>query len=74
MKKLFEKGSEMFSMFMDYWKLVQDFWIPEKSDDYWNDLVKKENELYAKYNNSEYLRDMLRAFSKEVERRYESEK
>ena len=49
MKKLFEKGSEMFSMFMDYWKLVQDFWIPEKSDDYWNDLVKKENELYAKY-------------------------
>ena len=33
--KKFLKGSEEWMMFMDFWKLCQDYWEPEDNQDYW---------------------------------------
>lgn len=36
--KRFEKGSEEWIMFMDFWNLCQKNWIAEKADAYWDQL------------------------------------
>lgn len=45
----FQKGSEEFMLFQDFWKLCQKYWIVENTDNYWNDLVKESNEFVEKY-------------------------
>lgn len=37
----FEKGSEEWMMFMDFWQLCQKYWIPEKDDKYWDDFAEE---------------------------------
>lgn len=49
MRQKFEKGSEMYFMLQDYWKLIQDFWIAEEDDEYWNALVGEVDKFYRKY-------------------------
>jgi hypothetical protein len=38
--KKFLKGSEEWMMFMDFWKLCQDFWEPEDNQDYWQNSAE----------------------------------
>lgn len=45
----FEKGSREWLMFQDYWKLCQEFWIPDDNDGYWEDLVQEIDIFYEKY-------------------------
>lgn len=45
----FEKGSEEWLMFQDYWKLCQKYWGVENSDQYWDELIKESNEFLKKY-------------------------
>lgn len=73
-RKKFEKGSEMFEMFMDYWKLVQDFWIVEKDDSYWDKLVEETTIFCKKYGNENYPRSLALALSNELERRWKDGK
>ena len=40
----FAKNSEERQMFVDYWNLCQEFWVPEDSDKYWNEVNK---DVYA---------------------------
>lgn len=42
-------GSEEFQMFQDFWKICQEFWIPEDSDEYWENLKNRTDEFYKKY-------------------------
>jgi hypothetical protein len=35
----FDKGSEKWMMFMDFWKLCQKHWEPEDNDEYWDNLI-----------------------------------
>lgn len=48
-EKKFTKGSEEWLFFQDFYRLCQSIWIVEDSDDYWEDVIKKTNELYKKY-------------------------
>lgn len=48
-KKKFLKGSEEWVLFMDYWALCQELWIPEDTDLYWNDVIKKSENFYKKH-------------------------
>lgn len=45
----FQKGSPEWYMFQDYWKLCQKFWIPEKNDNYWENMVNETREFMKKY-------------------------
>lgn len=46
----FEKGSVEWQMFMEYWAMCQELWLPNESDEYWELVVKKTNDFYKKYN------------------------
>ena len=37
--KKFQKGSEMWSMFVEYWDLVQKYWNVEDVDEYWDCMI-----------------------------------
>lgn len=45
----FEKGSQEWCMFRDYWAICQKFWIPEDNDEYWESVVRETDEFYKKY-------------------------
>lgn len=47
--KRFEKGSEEWQMFTDFWKLCQKYWEPEQTDEYWECAVKEFDSFYKKY-------------------------
>ena len=48
-KTKFLKGSEEWQFFQDFYNLCQSIWVVEESDEYWNDVVDKVDELYKKY-------------------------
>ena len=49
----FNKGSEEWMMFTDFWNLCQKYWIVENTDEYWDSLVDCTNELSMALLNSQ---------------------
>lgn len=45
----FEKGSQEWTLFQDYWKLCQEFWETEGNDEYWQQAVKAADDFIKKY-------------------------
>lgn len=67
--KRFEKGSEEWQMFREYWALCQQFWEPEDNDEYWDKVVDATGEFYKKYkaNNDLFARKIALAFIDTIE-------
>lgn len=57
----FQKGTEEWLMFMDYWNLCQKHWVVEKADDYWEQLIKDANEFIAKYDTIKLAKNLALA-------------
>lgn len=74
MKVKFEKGSEKWQMFVDYYKFIQDYGAPENSDGWWQELIDKSNELCYKYGNQQYVKDLVMAHVNELERKEKESK
>lgn len=49
MRKQLTKADAEFQMFSDYYKMYQDFYIPEENDNYWESLARAVDEFYNKY-------------------------
>ena len=50
----FKKGSKEWNMMGDFYRLCEDFWIPEpierdNPDDYWGQLINAVENFYQKY-------------------------
>lgn len=74
--KRFEKGSEEWQMFTDFWKICQQFWEPEDKDDYWDKVVDATGEFYRKYkvNNDIFARKIALAFVDIIEEKAKQER
>lgn len=48
----FEKGSNEWEMFLNFWQLAQKYWIPEDSDEYWEQVLESTIEFHKKYKES----------------------
>lgn len=61
--KRFEKGSEEWAMFREYWALCQRFWEPEDNDEYWEQVIDSTNDFYKKYreNNEIFAKEIVLA-------------
>lgn len=70
--KRFEKGSEEFILFQDFWKICQSFWIPEDNDEYWERVVEETDAFYKKYKetNEIFVREITFAFINSLEKRW----
>lgn len=65
-RKKFEKGSEEWQMFMDYWELCQKFWEPEDTDIFWKSVIDEINAFCKKYG-TDFSRKLALALVNELE-------
>ena len=69
--KKFQKGSEMWSMFVEYWDLVQKYWNVEDVDEYWDCMIAACSQFLHKYHAS-FAAGLVGAFIDEQERKRKS--
>jgi predicted nucleic acid-binding Zn ribbon protein len=69
MEVKFEKGSEKWQLFVDYYKFIQDYGAPEDSDEWWQELFTASTQLCNKFRSGEYIRDLVMAHVNELERK-----
>lgn len=60
--KKFLKGSEEWMMFMDFWKLCQDYWEPEDNQEYWKNSSESIMSFARKYESMIFARIIALAF------------
>ena len=63
----FTKGSEEWTMFMDFWGLCQKYWKPEKSDEWWDEALDACNDFARKYGNDGFPRGLAMALVRKLE-------
>lgn len=66
-RKDIEQEAEFMS---DFWGFRKKFYIPEKSDEYWQDLVNAADDLSQKYGNKKYYQDLIIACCTDIDKRY----
>ena len=69
MRKKLTKADTDFQMFSDYYKIYQDFYIPEKGNDYWQSLISEADAFLAKYK-TKYAEDLITAYLDSRQRMY----
>ena len=63
----FPKGSEEWTMFMDFWGLCQKYWQPEESDEWWDEALGAWNDFARKYGNDGFPRGLAMALVRKLE-------
>ena len=61
MRKQLARADEEFQMFADYYKIYQDFYVPEDNDTYWEELMRTCDEFSKKYN-TKFARELIFAY------------
>ena len=73
MEKKFEKGSENWQFFQDYYRFRQKYFEADNDTEFFEKMVLAATELRKKYENmeiSEYVNQMIIAHMDDVDRRY----
>ena len=73
MKKKLDKSTAEWNMFADFWKIVQEYYIPENTDDYWKKLTVEHHEFIDKYRDIPLAVDMIDAFWRDCRRKLKEE-
>lgn len=55
-----DKDSVEFQMFNDFWKMFQEFYEPDDSDEYWDGFIKAANDFLVKYKSHTLARMLTR--------------
>lgn len=63
----FPKGSEEWTMFMDFWGLCQKYWQPEEPDEWWDEALGACNDFAQKYGNNGFPRGLVMALVRKLE-------
>ena len=73
--KKFEKGSEEWQFFNDYYKFRQQFYEAEKEEEWFQELMKSGETLiekYSKTNISKFAQSLVFCHFEDVERRWKN--
>ncbi len=63
------KGCDEFEMFQDYWKLIQENWQVENTEEYWEKVVEDSRIFFEKYKRMEFAKELTMAYLNELERK-----
>ena len=69
----FEKGSKEFCFFREFWDLIQKYYIPENTDEYWQSLDEDANDLANKYDDK-FFDSLIISFVTEMAKKLEEGK
>ena len=68
---MFDKNGVERKMFADFYKMCEEYWTPDGSDDYWNAVVKASDEFNDKYKDLHpMVFQLTMAFVKGLEDKY----
>ncbi len=71
----FERGSEEFNLFQDYWNLCKKFWlVKEDSDKWWDEVINEVEAFYKKYGKDKFVKDLCLALTAKLERQVKGAK
>lgn len=48
-------------MFMDFWQICQEYWLPEDDDEYWQAVLDDTDRFCRKYGNDTFPRGLAMA-------------
>lgn len=74
-KKL-EKGSDEWQFFQDFWKFRQQYYEPEDSDEWFDEVINESGKLFNKYKNTEFkvfAKQLITAHVEDLDRRSRNE-
>ena len=54
MKVALSKGTEEFCFFADFFKLVSNFYVPDNTETYFNELISASDDILAKYEKCDF--------------------
>lgn len=57
--KKFDKNSEEFKFFGDFWKWTQEHYIPEKDDAWWEETVESSSRIINKYGGNKLFAKLM---------------
>lgn len=66
----FDENSKERFMIIDYWKLIQKFWIPEGNEDYWDAVIRETDKFYKKHKDIVLTKDIAVAFVDSLDKKY----
>ena len=66
----FAKGSEEWQMFIDFWTLCQKYWIPEESDEWWENALHEIDVFAKKYGSTVFARGLCMALVSDLEEKH----
>ena len=70
----FQKGSEEWLMFQEYYKIIQKYYIPESNDIYWDSVFEEMDGFCKKYQQVPLAIKIAMAFLKTMEEELEEGK
>lgn len=66
----FNKESAEWHMFTEYWKICQQYWEVENTDEYWEGLVQEAERFFKKYKNINLSKALIMGFLDTQEKIY----
>ncbi len=64
---------EMANFMADFWKFEKEYWIPEDTDEYFDELIAAGDALWFKYNKDALIREYITAYMKSREEKLKHE-
>lgn len=64
----FERGSEEFVMFTDFWNLCKKYWDVQDNDEWWDKAIADINKYCSNYKEDKFTRDLGMALLNRLER------
>ena len=65
----FEKNSKEWLMFQDFWKITQEFWDAEDTEEFWKRLINDISAFGKKYDNNDFALSLGFALIDELQRK-----
>ena len=66
----FDKGSEEWLMFVEFWNMCQEFWKPEESMEYWQRIVTATDNFYEKFKHLHLAKELAVAFGNAQDKKF----
>lgn len=70
----FEKGSDEFNMFSEFWALCKNYWLLIDDDEWWDEVTSKLNEFCKSHGNDYFARDLSMALLNRLERQQKEQR
>lgn len=74
MKKTIKKTDEEFAILQEFWKILQDFYEPEDTDEYWDKLLATTIKFEREHYDNELCRELILLILNYLERKFKKDK